>query len=161
VPMMHLTRPGANSSTLCSALASTDACRVNGLVTAGKIVMWEVCMAAAAMVTKTSRQRSWLSRMPAPAKPAASTSRTRRAMSCIGAVPGMRSDMCTGTGIVTSIVADPDRGSGLHCSVGNLMAAGTGYLRHRHGLDSAAYTVSRRGGRWPPWIEPIRLASIP
>ena len=58
MPMMHLMRPGASSSTLCIALASTDACRVNGLVTAGKIVMCAVCMAAAAMVTKTSRHRS-------------------------------------------------------------------------------------------------------
>ena len=74
------------------ALASTEAWRVSGLVTAGNIVKRDVCAAASAIVTNVSRPRSWLSRIPAPSKPAASTSWISLISSGIGAVPGIRSE---------------------------------------------------------------------
>ena len=90
MPITNFTRPGASSSTVWIALASTEASRVNGLVTAGNSVSREVWVAAWPSTTKVSRDRSWLSRMPAPSNPAASTSRMRRISWGMGAVPGMR-----------------------------------------------------------------------
>jgi len=61
---------------------------VNGLVTAGNSARREVWTAAWASVTKVSRQSSWLSRMPTPSKPAASTSRISAVNAGSGIVPG-------------------------------------------------------------------------
>jgi hypothetical protein len=85
-------RPGAISSTVWIALASTEAWRVSGLVTAGNNVKVDVWAAASPIVTNVSRHSSWLSRIPAPSKPAASTSWISRISSGIGAVPGSRSE---------------------------------------------------------------------
>ncbi len=90
VPITNFMRPGASSSTVAIAPASTEGCRVKGLVTAGNSVSRDVCVAAWPSVTKVSRQSIWLSRMPAPSKPAASTSRSSFTSSAIGAVPGTR-----------------------------------------------------------------------
>src|SRR5215467_6160938 len=72
------------------AEASTEACRVTGLVTAGKRDMREVWVAAWPRTTNVSREIIWLSRMPAPSKPAASMSWISRVSSDMGAVPGTR-----------------------------------------------------------------------
>ncbi len=90
MPITNFTRPGASSSTVWIAEASTEGWRVNGLVTAGKSARRLVWVAAWPSVTKTSRERSWLSRMPAPSKPAASIPWTRRIRSGMGAVAGTR-----------------------------------------------------------------------
>ena len=90
--MTTLTRPGASSSTVWIAPASTEAWRVRGLVTAGNNVRADVWVAASAIVTNVSRHSSWLSRIPAPSKPAASTCWISLISSGIGAVPGIRSD---------------------------------------------------------------------
>ena len=69
---------------------------------------------------------------PAPAKPAASTSCTRWAMSRIGAVPGMRSEICTGSGMITSIVAS------LEWAIlrpQHMRPARTARVTHRHGRE--------------------------
>src|SRR6185295_7997386 len=60
--------------------------------------MREVCVAAWPRVTKVSREIIWLSRMPAPSKPADSIDWIRRISSGMGAVPGTR--MWTRTGAV-------------------------------------------------------------
>src|SRR2546422_9416893 len=88
-------RPGAISSTVWIALASTEAWRVSGLVTAGNNVKPDVWADASAIVTNVSRHSSWLSRIPAPSKPAASTSWISWISSGIGAVPGIRSETWT------------------------------------------------------------------
>src|SRR5215813_10946352 len=72
------------------AEASTEACRVTGLVTAGKRDMREVWVAAWPRTTNVSREIIWLSRMPAPSKPAPSMSLISRISSGMGAVPGTR-----------------------------------------------------------------------
>jgi hypothetical protein len=53
--MTNFTRPGASSSTVWMAPASTEAWRVKGLVTAGKRVSREVWVAAWPSTTKVSR----------------------------------------------------------------------------------------------------------
>ena len=73
-------------------LASTAAWRVSGLDTAGNNVKLDVWAAARPSVTNVSRHSSWLSRMPAPSKPAASTPWISWSSCDIGAVPGIRSD---------------------------------------------------------------------
>src|SRR6267378_4759954 len=88
--MTNFTRPGASSSTVWIAPASTEGWRVNGLVTAGNSVSREVAAAAWPSTTNVSRDSIWLSRIPAPSKPAASMDRSRRMRSGIGAVPGTR-----------------------------------------------------------------------
>ena len=88
--MTNFTRPGASSSTVWMAPASTEAWRVKGLVTAGKRVSREVWVAAWPSTTKVSRLNIWLSRMPAPSKPAASMPWMRRTSSGMGEVPGTR-----------------------------------------------------------------------
>jgi len=60
---------------------------VNGLVTAGKSCIREVWVAAWPSVTNVSREIIWLSRMPAPSKPADSMDWIRRINSGMGAVP--------------------------------------------------------------------------
>src|SRR5882724_512252 len=95
--MTNLTRPGASSSTVWIAPARTEASRVNGLVTAGNSVSREVLAAAWPRTTKVSREIIWLSRMPAPSKPAASTSWIRRISLGIGAVPGMQRETRMGS----------------------------------------------------------------
>ena len=72
MPITNFTRPGAISSTVWIPPASTEAWRVNGLVTAGNSVSREVFAAAWPRTTNVSREIIWLSRMPAPSKPAAS-----------------------------------------------------------------------------------------
>src|SRR5215475_8233404 len=101
--MTNFTRPGASSSTVWMALARTEAWRVNGLVTAGKRAMREVWMAAWPRVTKVSRHRSWLSRMPAPSKPAASMVWRSFIRFAMGAVPGTR--MWTRTGSFMTVLS--------------------------------------------------------
>ena len=54
--MMNFTRPGVSSSTDWIPPASTDAWRVNGLVTAGNSVSRDVWTAAWPSVTNVSRQ---------------------------------------------------------------------------------------------------------
>ncbi len=103
--MTNFTRPGASSSTVWIAEASTEAWRVNGLVTAGKSASRLVWVAACPSVTKVSRESIWLSRMPAPSKPASSIDRIRRMSSGIGAVPGTR--MWTCTGVVVGVMRSP------------------------------------------------------
>src|SRR2546430_1044779 len=95
--MTNLTRPGASSSTVWIAPASTEGWRVNGLVTAGNSVSREVAAAAWPSTTNVSRDSIWLSRIPAPSKPAASMDRSRRMRSGIGAVPGTRRWTRTGS----------------------------------------------------------------
>jgi len=95
VPTTTLMRPGAISSTVWIALASTEAWRVSGLVTAGNNVKPDVWADASAIVANVSRHSSWLSRIPAPSKPAASTSWISWISSGIGAVPGIRSETWT------------------------------------------------------------------
>ena len=56
----------------------------------------EVCVAACASTTKVSREIIWLSRMPAPSKPAASMPSITFMSAGIGDVPGTR--MWTRTG---------------------------------------------------------------
>jgi hypothetical protein len=90
VPITNFTRPGASSPTVWIALASTDACRVNGLVTAGNNASRDVWVAAWPRVTKVSRHSSWLSRIPTPSKPAASTPWMKVMSWGRGAVPGTR-----------------------------------------------------------------------
>ena len=90
MPITNFTRPGAISSTVWIAPASTEGWRVNGLVTAGNNVSREVLVAAWPSTTKVSRESIWLSRIPAPSKPAASMERSSRIRSGIGAVPGTR-----------------------------------------------------------------------
>src|SRR5438067_241088 len=107
--MTNLTRPGASSSTVCIAPASTEGWRVNGLVTAGNSVSREVAAAAWPSTTNVSRDSIWLSRMPAPSKPAASMDRSRRMRSGIGAVPGTR--RWTRTGSVIARHGIPDGGT--------------------------------------------------
>src|SRR5882724_11043994 len=85
--MTNFTRPGASSSTVWMAPASTEAWRVNGLVAA----------AAWPSTTNASRDSIWLSRIPAPSNPAASMDRSRRMRSGIGAVPGTRRWTRTGS----------------------------------------------------------------
>ena len=46
MPITTLVRPGASSATVWIALASTETCRENGLVTAGNNVSREVRVAA-------------------------------------------------------------------------------------------------------------------
>src|SRR5262252_11133663 len=103
--MTNFTRPGASSSTVWMAEASTDACRVKGLVTAGKSDRRRVWVAAWPRMTNVSREIIWLSRMPAPSKPAASMSWISRISSGMGAVPGTR--RWTRTGEVISLVRGP------------------------------------------------------
>src|SRR5215813_2668673 len=79
------------------APASTDAWRVKGLVTAGNKVRREVWVAAWPSSTKVSREIIWLSRIPAPSKPAASMDRIRRIRSGMGEVPGTRMETRTGS----------------------------------------------------------------
>ena len=55
MPMTNFTRPGASSSTVWMAPASTEAWRVNGLVTAGKSPSRDVWVAACPRTTKVSR----------------------------------------------------------------------------------------------------------
>src|SRR6266567_8683629 len=86
----------ASSSTVWIPPASTEGWRVNGLVTAGNSVSRDVVAAAWPRTTNVSRERSWLSRIPAPSKPAASMAWTRETSSGTGAVPGTR--RCTRTG---------------------------------------------------------------
>jgi hypothetical protein len=90
VPITNFTRPGASSSTVWMAPASTEACRVKGLVTAGNKVSRDVWTAAWPRMTNVSRDSIWLSRIPAPSKPAASMSRMKRISSGMAAVPGTR-----------------------------------------------------------------------
>ncbi len=90
MPITKAVRPGASSSTVWIALARTEAWRVSGLVTAGKSRSRDVWVAACPRTTKVSRDSSWLSRIPAPSKPAASMLRMRRMSSGTGAVPGTR-----------------------------------------------------------------------
>ncbi len=90
VPITNLTRPGASSSTVWIALARTDAWRVNGLVTAGKRARRVVWAAAWPRMTKVSRLSIWLSRIPAPSKPAASIPWMSFIRRGIGSVPGTR-----------------------------------------------------------------------
>src|SRR5947207_12649222 len=97
--MTNLTRPGASSSTVWIAPASTEGWRVNGLVTAGNSVSREVGAAAWPSTTNVSRDSIWLSRIPAPSKPAASIDRSRRMSSGIGAVAGTRRWTRTGSDI--------------------------------------------------------------
>jgi len=92
VPTTTLMRPGAISSTVWIALPSTETWRVSGLVTAGNNVKVDVCADASPSVTNVSRHSSWLSRIPAPSKPAASTPWISLISSGIGAVPGIRSE---------------------------------------------------------------------
>src|SRR6185436_3914365 len=103
--MMNFTRPGASSSTVWMPPASTEAWRVNGLVTAGNSVNREVFAAAWPSTTNVSREIIWLSRMPAPSKPPASMLWTRRISSGIGAVPGTRKWTRTGSLMAPSLVA--------------------------------------------------------
>src|SRR5215467_4399025 len=103
--MTNFTRPGASSSTVWMAEASTDACRVKGLVTARKSDRHRVWVAAWPRITNVSREIIWLSRMPAPSKPTASMSRISRISSGMGAVPGTR--RWTRTGAVISLVRGP------------------------------------------------------
>src|SRR5262245_63488741 len=103
--MMNLTRPGAISSTVWIPPASTEAWRVNGLVTAGNSVSREVFAAAWPSTTKVSREIIWLSRMPAPSKPPASMLWMWRTSSGIGAVPGTRKWTRTGSLMAPSLVA--------------------------------------------------------
>src|SRR5499427_7289095 len=98
-------RPGASSSTVWMAEASTDAWRVKGLVTAGKSDRRRVWVAAWPRMTNVSREIIWLSRMPAPSKPAASMSWISRISSGMGAVPGTR--RWTRAGAVISLVRGP------------------------------------------------------
>src|SRR5690348_3182312 len=105
--MTNFTRPGAISSTVWIAPASTEAWRVNGLVTAGNSVIREVADAAWPRTTNVSREIIWLSSTPAPSKPAASASWMRRISSGTGAVPGMRSDTRMGSLMRESIPAPP------------------------------------------------------
>src|SRR5213594_1375552 len=97
--MTNLTRPGASSSTVWIAPASTEGWRVNGLVTAGNSVRRDVLTAACPRTTNVSRESIWLSRIPAPSKPAASMNESRRMSSGIGAVPGTRRWTRTGSAI--------------------------------------------------------------
>ena len=103
VPITNFTRPGAISSTVWIAPASTDACRVKGFVTAGKSDIRDVCPAAWPRTTKVSREIIWLSRIPAPSKPAASMLRRSAISSGIGAVPGTR--RWTRTGSVMAVTS--------------------------------------------------------
>src|SRR6267143_1479797 len=95
--MTNFTRPGASSSTVWMAPARTEAWRVNGLVTAGNSVSRDVLAAAWPSTTNLSREIIWLSRIPAPSKPAASMERSRRRSSGMGAVPGTRRWTRTGS----------------------------------------------------------------
>ncbi len=90
MPITNFTRPGASSSTVWIAPASTEAWRVKGLVTAGNSVRRDVCVAAWPRTTKVSREIIWLSRIPAPSKPAASMLWISDISSGIGDVPGTR-----------------------------------------------------------------------
>ena len=100
--MTHLMRFGAISSTVWMPLASTAACRVSGFVTAGKSCIRFVCAAAWPRMTNVSRPIIWLSRMPAPSKPAASMRWKSPISSGSGAVPGTR--MWTRTGSVITLL---------------------------------------------------------
>src|SRR5262244_3924656 len=82
------------------APASTEAWRVSGFVTAGNSAIRDVCVAAWPRITNVSRHSIWLSRMPAPSKPAASMLRRSVISSGTGDVPGTR--RCTRTGTVIS-----------------------------------------------------------
>src|SRR5262249_8468399 len=103
--MTNFTRPGASSSTVWMAEASTDACRVKGLVTAGESDRRRVWVAARPRITNVSREIIRLSRKPAPSKAAASLSWVRRISAGMGAVPGV--GRWTRTGEVISPVRGP------------------------------------------------------
>ena len=99
MPMMNLVRPGAISATVWAAPASTEGMRPKGLVTAGNRFRELVALAARPIVTKVSRQIIWLSSMPAPSKPAASTCLIMSSNSGMGEVPGTRMEILIGSAI--------------------------------------------------------------
>ena len=87
-PIQNSARPGANSATVLAAEAITDRCLVMGFSTAAAIRIFEVAMAAAAMLTKTSRSSIWESNIPTPSKPASSHRPMKLATSVTGAHGG-------------------------------------------------------------------------
>ena len=116
VPMMNLVRPGAISATVCAAPASTDGIRPKGLVTAGNSRRRLVAPAASPMVTKVSRQIIWLSKMPAPSKPASSIFLMSASSSGMGDVPGTRIEILMESAMGSASVHPRSRGS-LHGSI--------------------------------------------
>ena len=122
---------------------------MKGFVTAGNSDIRDVCAAAWPRTTKVSREIIWLSRIPAPSKPAASMSRRSAISSGIGAVPGTRRWTRTGSVMsVTSLRGGRDCHEAPHeaARIGN-EAGG----RHRGARSAASSRPSASASRsyWP------------